>query len=175
MKLIVVSDSHGRSDRLSAVMELHKDADALIFLGDGVNDLGRAGADNYAFTVYAVRGNCDGLSFFTAEQYPTEITMTFDGVKILAMHGHTRSVKDDIDGAMLAAEQKEADVLLFGHTHSMINKYFPEGREYRYGSLSKPLYVFNPGSLRSSVDGRAHFGIVEIVNGKVIASVGTFS
>ena len=173
MKLIVVSDSHGRSERLASIMELHKDADALIFLGDGLNDLGRAGADSYRFTVYAVSGNWDSLSYFTGERYPTELSLNFDEVKILALHGHTVSVKESLDRAMLAAEQKGADILLFGHTHAQLNKYFPEGREYRYGKLSKPLYVFNPGSLRLSEDGRAHFGLIEIRGGQVLISEGT--
>ena len=38
-KLIVVSDSHGNRDGLRAVLNAHRDADALIFLGDGLNDL----------------------------------------------------------------------------------------------------------------------------------------
>lgn len=173
MKILVISDSHGRDDRLGRVMDMHKNADALIFLGDGINDLVRADAELYGFTVYAVSGNCDGLFSFLGSKYPTELTLNLGGVRILAMHGHTRSVKSGIDGAMLAAEQKEADILLFGHTHSPINKYFPEGREYEYGKLSKPLYVFNPGSLQRSEDGRAHFGLIQIKDGNVLISSGT--
>lgn len=173
MKLIVVSDSHGRYDRLDAVMKLHKDADALIFLGDGLNDLGRADADSYSFTVYAVSGNCDGFYFFaSAQKYPTELTLNFDGVKILAMHGHTRSVKSGLDNALLAAEQAGADLLLFGHTHTPTEKYFSEGETYAYGKISKPLCVFNPGSLQLSSDGQAHFGLVQIRNGEILTSTG---
>ena len=38
MKLLIVSDVHGRHDRLRAVMDMHKNSDALIFLGDGLRD-----------------------------------------------------------------------------------------------------------------------------------------
>ena len=172
MKIIVVSDSHGRYDRLTEVMEMHRDADALIFLGDGINDLVRADADSYGFTVYAVSGNCDSVYNFLGNKYPTELTLNFEGFKILAMHGHTRSVKSGINGAVLAAEQKEADILLYGHTHLPFNTYLPEGQEYGYGKLSKPMYVLNPGSLRLSDDGQAHFGLIEIRNKNILISVG---
>ena len=174
MKLIVVSDTHGRYDRLAKVMQMHADADALIFLGDGLNDLGRAGAEEYRFTVFSVSGNCDGSNYFSSsEKTPSELTLNFEGFRFLALHGHTRSVKSGLDDAMLAAEQRGADVLLYGHTHSPINKYFPAGREYAYGKLSKPLYVFNPGSLKLSEDGGAHFGLVQIKDQNILISLGT--
>ena len=136
MKIIVVSDTHGRYDRLVTLMQMHKDADALIFLGDGLNDLNRADAYSYPFTVYSVKGNCDGFSFFS-QGLPAsdELTLCFEGYKFFIIHGHTRSVKNNMDRAILASRTKDADVLLYGHTHVAKWERFGNGN----------LYV-NPGS-----------------------------
>ena len=70
MKFIVISDSHGRYERIGTVMDMHRDADALIFLGDGIADLDRADAYSRGMTVFAVRGNCDGQSFLQKSKAP---------------------------------------------------------------------------------------------------------
>lgn len=173
MKLIVVSDIHGRYERLSRVMDMHRDADGLIFLGDGLRDLGRADAYSYPFTVYSVRGNCDGFSFFgEGNDAPEELTLCFEGFRFFALHGHTKGVKSGIDGAVAAASARGADVLLYGHTHIAEERYLPEGSELPFGETEKPLWVFNPGSLGASGEGRGNFGLIEIKKGHILMSHG---
>ena len=175
MKIITVSDIHGRYERLQKVMEMHSDADALIFLGDGLRDLFRADAYSYPFTVYSVRGNCDvfsSLSFDLADA-PNELTLNFEGYRFFALHGHTKGVKSTITNAIEAAANKSADVLLYGHTHIPCEMYLPAQTPYNDELLDKPLYVFNPGSLNVSDDGKAHFGIIQIKNGNILFSHGT--
>ncbi len=171
MKLIVVSDIHGRSERLTEVLKMHRDADALIFLGDGLRDIWRADADTYGFPVYSVRGNCDGLSLFGVNaDAPDELTVSFESFKFLIMHGHTRNVKGGEGRAVAAALEAGADVLLYGHTHEAVERYLPEGSEILFGKSGKPLYIFNPGSLG---DRRAEFGIIEIRGGQILFSHGS--
>ncbi len=176
MKLLVVSDIHGRYERLIDLMELHADADALVFLGDGVRDLYRAGANLYPFTIYAVKGNCDVSSVFVSDgskDAPSELTFTLDGFRFYAIHGHTKAVKSSLTNAICAAVEKGADVLLYGHTHIPCEMYLPAQTPAKDGLLDKPLYVFNPGSLGESGDGKAHFGLIEIRNGSILFSHGT--
>ena len=165
MTLLIVSDTHGRTDRLIRLFEMHKNVDALIFLGDGLSDLDRAKVKNYGFTVFAVRGNCDALggSLLTicAKE---EMTFNFEGVNFFALHGHTRQVKSSLTNAIYAADEKGADVLLFGHTHEPLLTYVG-AEEY---NLSKPMYLFNPGSLASY-----SYGLCEVRNGQVLLSHGT--
>ena len=169
MKLLVVSDIHGRCDRLIRVLQMHRDADALVFLGDGLRDLERADVESYGFTVFAVKGNCDGTSFLHPESDPpAELCFTFDGFRFFALHGHTKGVKHSTNMAIYAAMEREADILLYGHTHIPEEKYFsPERLEY-----SKPLRVFNPGSLGNSEDGWGHFGLIQISDGNILMSQG---
>ena len=172
MKIIVVSDIHGRYERLIELMDMHKDADALIFLGDGLADLTRADAYSYPFTVFAVRGNCDVQLFPWRDDVPVEMTLNFEGFKFLILHGHSRSVKSGLDDALLASKAKGANVLLYGHTHVPQEKYLPEGTKINNWISIGPLHILNPGSLGDSSDGKAHFGLIEIRNGQILTSLG---
>ena len=165
MTLLIVSDTHGRSDRLIRLFEMHKNVDALIFLGDGLSDLDRANVKNYNFTVFAVRGNCDSLggSLLTICARE-ELTFNFEGINFYALHGHTKGVKSSLTRAIYSADEKGADVLLFGHTHEPMLTYI-SGEEY---NLSRPMYVFNPGSLNAY-----SYGLCEIRKGQVLLSHGT--
>ena len=145
----------------------------MIFLGDGLSDLVRADAYSYPFTVFAVRGNCDVQSFLLRNDAPTEMVLNFEGFKFFVLHGQTRGVKSGIDNALLAAKSKGADVLLYGHTHVAEEKYIPEGTIIANVVPVGPMYVLNPGSLGSSGDGKAHFGLIEIRNGQILTSLGT--
>ena len=168
MKFLVISDVHGRYERISELLRMHRDIDALMFLGDGLGDLERAGAYEAGITVFAVKGNCDWNSFLRSERVEDELVLNFDGYRFLLMHGHTRSVKSTMTNAIYAARERGADILLFGHTHESVEKYLPTESDY---SLDKPLWVFNPGSLASS-DGFGHFGLIEIRGKNVLMSHG---
>ena len=167
MKLLIVSDIHGRYERLSRLLDMHKDADALIFLGDGLNDLTRADAYSRGMGVIAVKGNCDGFSFF-GNDAPSEHTQTLEGFKIFMLHGHTRGVKSGLGEAISAAVQRDADILLFGHTHQPLEKYIPVEDSTEGEILKKPLRIFNPGSL-----GSGSFGLIDIRGKDVLMSHGS--
>ena len=173
MKLIVVSDVHGRSERLSAVLDMHKNADALIFLGDGIRDLYRADAYSRGMSVIAVRGNCDGYCFVGEDYFPEEHCQTLEGYRFFMFHGHSKSVKTSLDLAIEAAVEKDADVLLYGHTHVALEKYLPEGREYGGTTTKRPLRIFNPGSLGAGGIGRGSFGLIEIRGKDILMSHGS--
>ena len=168
MKIIVISDTHGNTRALRDLLALHPRYDALIFLGDGLRDV--CGEDTRGLV--AVRGNCD---FFSPDRElfaPSEQTVTFDGVRMLLMHGHEAGVKSGIERACARAVAADADVLLFGHTHTPLQKYFPEGSEFGSTVSGKGLYAFNPGSLGRPADGRASFGVIQIKGGQVLLSHG---
>ncbi len=160
MKLVVISDSHGRADRVGRVMDMHRDYDALLFLGDGLYDVcDVAGA-------VCVRGNCD---YMVREGTDNERMLCFDGARILMMHGHTHSVKSGDGRAIHYAISKGADLLLYGHTHVRKERYVPQGTVIDGQATARPIYVFNPGSLGSF---EASYGLVQIKNGSILLSHG---
>ena len=67
---MIVSDSHGRYERLSELLDRQRGVDALMFLGDGLADLERADAYLRGFSVFAVKGNCDSFSMRLRESAP---------------------------------------------------------------------------------------------------------
>ena len=96
MKILVVSDSHGRYDRLGTLMSMHADADEILFLGDGVRDLDALADD---LPVRAVRGNCD---LFGSGDLPTERLEELGGKRFFLTHGHRYGVKYSLEAAIAA-------------------------------------------------------------------------
>ena len=164
MKLIVISDTHGRPSRILEVIERNKSYDALIFLGDGLRDIDYVSVQIHG--LYAVRGNCD--SFF-ADGIGEELFLRFDEYNIMITHGHRYGVKRGIETAAESAARKGADLLLYGHTHTPLEKYIPAGEKIGEMILQKPLRIFNPGSLG---DGEGSFGIIEIRGNSILMSHG---
>ena len=164
MTFVVISDTHGRRDRVEKVLSMHQRRDGVLFLGDVQRDV----LD--VRDAISVKGNCDGLCFGDADN---ERMLCFDGVRILMMHGHTHGVKSGAERAIAYALSKGADVLLYGHTHTREERYYPAGSEIGSIVSEKPIYVFNPGSLGSPRDGAPSFGLLQIKNGSVLLSHGT--
>lgn len=169
MKILIISDTHGRRGALDEVLERTARNDAVIFLGDGIRDLGYRQIDG----LVAVRGNCDVFSLSSGGIYaPEERTVCFDGVRILMLHGHTAGVKGGIERACARAVAAEADVLLYGHTHVARQEYFPSGSVFGSEISKKELHAFNPGSIGQPSDGKPSFGVMEIRNGQILLSHG---
>lgn len=163
MKLLVLSDTHGRVDRVRRLLDLHEDADAVLFLGDGLSDMARCIID--PAKLFCVRGNCDGYAFSSSLYAPDEQRLCFEGYTILMMHGHLHGVKSGTDRAARYAAAKGANILLFGHTHMPLESYLSEGADGE-----GPMYLFNPGSLGAGQE--ASFGLVQIRNGQILFSHG---
>lgn len=143
-RALVLSDSHRDFVSLAAAIHLHREADMVFFLGDGESDLhttavGKELADK-KFT--AVCGNCDYYS-----ELPKEVLLPLSGKRFFALHGHTRFVKYGMEALLDAAHEKEADIVLYGHTH------IPRAERI------DGIYFLCPGSIR---DGS--YGIVDITD-----------
>ena len=164
MDILVVSDTHGRSDRLlEAVARTH--ATTLLFLGDGVRDLLALPGD---IDVTAVRGNCD---FFGAE-LPEVRVLEIGAYRLFLTHGHRHFVKSTLDVAIKAAIAADADVLLFGHTHEPLERTLPAGTAVGDVTLEKPLLIFNPGSLGHPNGTAPTFGTLTVRNNGLLAAHG---
>lgn len=165
MDLLVVSDTHGRCERLAQAWERSSYA-ALLFLGDGLRDLDVLPPD---VTVRAVRGNCD----FVGADVPVSRVEDFGSCRIFMTHGHTYGVKWGLENAISAAVAAGADVLLFGHTHQALEKTLPAGETVGGTVLSKPLLVLNPGSLGEPRGSTPSFATLTLQNGAALAGFGS--
>ena len=130
MKVLIVSDTHGREQNLAEALEQTGPIDQLIHLGDvegGAEHIRELAGDAPAAII---AGNND---FFC--DLPNERIFTLGGHRIFMTHGHGYFVHSGTLYLKLEARKKGADIVMFGHTHK---PYMEEDNE---------LLVLNPGSL----------------------------
>jgi putative phosphoesterase len=132
--LLVISDTHGHTESLIAVLrwaQRRRQADALVFLGDGAGALSQALAQTgFAAPWKAVKGNGD----YDAPFPPFDV-LDFAGRRFFLTHGHLYSLLGGFDALAAAAESQGAGAALFGHTH------------IPFWDESGGLLLLNPGSL----------------------------
>ena len=77
MKLLVVSDVHGDLDALERAVDAEADADAVIFLGDGLREAEDLQDMRPELKIYSVRGNCDYAYFAPRTGWPLSAVCYF--------------------------------------------------------------------------------------------------
>ena len=165
MELLIFSDSHGRHDGMQEAIDRQLTGiDAVLFLGDGLRDADRLLCDGA--TLYSVRGNCD---WFADASVEAEITLSFEGHRLLLTHGHLYGVKGGVGALISHAASLNADVVLFGHTHIPYCEVIPAGTVAGGRELTRPMYLFNPGSIGTD----ASFGTLSLKNDVVLLSHGS--
>ena len=145
--------SHGSPQAVRRILAAERDADAVIYLGDGLHDLEKALADFPKTRVYSVAGNCD----YGALE-PLDGLAAFDGVVLFYTHGHMYGVKYDLDTLAEAAAARGAEVALFGHTHIPLSE--------QRGTV----LLFNPGSCGRCYVGPDTYGVLTLAHGLVVSA-----
>ena len=148
--MLVLSDSHGRPDKISEAIRLQSNTvDCVLFLGDGVYDTKLCSSALGSIPLISVDGNHEDATrvFLSDAGNGSEVLLDLEGYKILMIHGHKHGVKADPMRAVSYAYSRGADILLFGHTHTPFDKYYPEGTELSCGLSERGIYAFNPGSI----------------------------
>lgn len=129
MRILIVSDTHGRHQALDRALEEVGAIDMFIHLGDV------EGGEDYLNAVidcekHMVRGNND---FFS--ELPREEEFYIGKYKVFITHGHAYYVSLDVEDIREEGRARGVDIVMFGHTH---RPYF----ENKNG-----IVVLNPGSL----------------------------
>lgn len=156
MKVLIISDTHGRHDYLEEILEREKPLDLLIHLGDA------EGAEDYIemmaeCPVEVVAGNND---FYTT--LPNELVIEIGEYKALLTHGHYYYVNGGISHLQRAVFERGIDIAMFGHTH---RPFFEEEDDViilNPGSISYPRQEGKkPSYMIMNVDeeGEAHFSL----------------
>ena len=112
MRIVVISDTHKRSDIVEKILYSQPEATDVFFLGDHADDIEDL---QYIFPdkiFHILSGNCDYFSSF-----PSSAVATVGGVKIFYTHGHTLSVKYGTERLLESAKQNGCKIALYGHTH----------------------------------------------------------
>lgn len=132
MKVLIISDSHGKNDDVKQVIEQVGDVDMMLHLGDVergddyIRSIARCPEDQ----VYFVSGNNDyNLDL------PYERELTICGRKVFMTHGHRFYVNGGVDHLREYAKEMHYDIAMYGHTH---RPYLEQGDD---------LTILNPGSI----------------------------
>ena len=169
MKILVFSDSHGSPSYIRTALRQHGgQADALLFLGDGVLDAVTVFSEYPDILSYTVRGNCDSPLRLAAGgiDAPEEEVITLGGLRFLILHGHTAGAKSGYGQMLLLAQKHGVDGILFGHTHVPKSRSVPSPWD-----PEKNVFLFNPGSVGRSQN--HSYGVIHIVNGQISAGHGS--
>ena len=150
MKLIVLSDTHGKIQPAVSVLKYYQEMiQGVIHLGDYTSDAAALKRLFPKLPFYMVRGNNDYDS-----TVPEQREVCLGGKKILLTHGHRQRVYYGLDTIAYYGLEKKADAVFFGHTHCPLVE------------VDGPITFMNPGSIsypRATEYGT--FGIVDIQDG----------
>ena len=129
MRILVISDSHGRNDDVAGVLEQVGHIDMLIHCGDIER------GDEYIRSlvdcpVHMVRGNSDyNLDLLREDMF------TIGDYRVLLVHGHMWRVNRGVDYLKRVALEHHFDIVMFGHTHRP------------YIEIDDDITMLNPGSI----------------------------
>ena len=146
MDILVFSDSHGRKDLITCMLEREKECKTVFFLGDGEGETETLRQIYKDRSFICVRGNNDFSSSYELEAYKH-----IDGVTLMACHGHHLSVRFSRRELFKKAESVRAHLALYGHTHVAVT----EGDPY------SGVCAVNPGAM---CDGK--YCVISISKGK---------
>lgn len=148
MKVLVISDNHGDTERIIEIKKRYEGkVDGMLHCGD--SELPYDSQEMADFI--RVRGNCDFDS-----GYPEDEVVKIKDTTIFLTHGHLYGIKQSLNRIQYKAEEVGADLIFFGHSHSL-------GAEI----VEHRLYV-NPGSVLLPRDRKeASYAIVERNDSKV--------
>ncbi len=129
MKILVVSDTHGKDRALEYVLKKTGKPDMLIHCGDveGSEDYIRALAD---CPVHMVAGNNDFFSDLDREE-----EFFIGNYRVWLTHGHNYGVSMGTEFIKEEARSRNVQIVMFGHTHRPCLE------------QEENLTVLNPGSL----------------------------
>lgn len=130
MKILIMSDSHGRNENVKKALAKEAPVDALLHLGDSQGSEEEmqklAGCP-----VHMVAGNCDYFS-----NLPSARIAEFGKYRIMLTHGHHFFVSVGTQDLLEEARANRCNVVIYGHTH----------RPLMDGTDGEVL-VLNPGSI----------------------------
>jgi hypothetical protein len=129
VRILIVSDTHGRNDNYLRVVESIGELDMVIHLGDveGSEYLIQEAVD---CPVEMVAGNND---FFS--DLPMEKFIQIDRYRVMITHGHRYYIGMGNEVLKREAIAEGADIVMYGHTHKPVV------------DISKDIIAINPGSL----------------------------
>ncbi|MBO4692865.1 MAG: metallophosphoesterase [Clostridia bacterium] len=154
MRLVAISDTHGRSSIIGRILSREAEADEVFFLGDVVSDIYDIMPRFPNKNFHIVRGNCDYFS-----DSPLFDIVEYKYATVYFTHGHKFSVKSGTNGILEAAKGVGANIVFYGHTHI-------PSIEYKDG-----IYLINSGSPAMPRNGSPCYAVVDINESGILPTI----
>ena len=129
MKVLIVSDTHGRNGAYLDLLEQSEKMDMVIHCGD-VEGSEYLISESAGCRTVIVQGNNDYFS-----DLPREAVVKLGKYKALVTHGHPYYVNMGYDHLVREAKKRKMDMVIYGHTHRPVI------------TEENGIKVLNPGSL----------------------------
>lgn len=142
MRILIISDTHDKTDNIEILKKKIGKIDLIIHCGDGTSDFDFA-SDFLKAKICGVRGNCDIIS-----RESSILNLNIEGKLIHIEHGDKLPLYSELV-LVQYAKDNGYDVILYGHTHvqKIINK--------------DNVWIVNPGSLSRPHDGYPSYIIMQ--------------
>ncbi len=151
MRILVISDSHKRTDIIEKILYAQNDANEVFFLGDLASDIEDFTNLFPQKRFHILSGNCDYFS-----TYPSSDIAVVGGKRIFYTHGHSLGVKQGTEHLLKTAKAQGCQIALFGHTHNPLILY------------EDGVYIVNPGSCSSPRSSKPSYAIIDIENNGIM-------
>ena len=129
MRVLVVSDTHGRNGGYLDILEQSEKMDMVIHCGD-VEGSEYLISESAGCKTVIVQGNNDYFS-----DLPREMIVQLGKYKALVTHGHAYYVNMGYEHLVREAKKRKVDMVIYGHTHRPVI------------TEENGIKVLNPGSL----------------------------
>ena len=129
MKVLIVSDTHGRNGGYLDLLENSEKMDMVIHCGD-VEGSEYLISESSGCRTVIVQGNNDYFS-----DLPKEMIVKLGKYKALVTHGHAYYVNMGHEHLVREAKKRKVDMVIYGHTHRPVI------------TEENGIKVLNPGSL----------------------------
>lgn len=156
MKILIISDSHGRNTYLERVIKKVAPFDLLIHLGD-LEGSEKYLTENVNCPMEMISGNND---YFMDIEREKEIYI--GTYKILLTHGHRHKVHFGTEDLIIWGRENDANIVMFGHTHIPLLDTKSDITVLNPGSISQPRQEGHQPSyaiMEIDKNGEAHFTI----------------
>ena len=151
MKILLISDTHGRTDILEKLLDIYADeVDLVCHMGDYGSDLRKFESKYSSIRMAAVNGNTDYTYQGQSEQVIDISPSSKDKLRLLITHGHRFGVKRNLDRLFEYAKELGVQAVFFGHTHEDVC-FERDG-----------IFFMNPGSLTFGRERDSTYGLVEV-------------
>ena len=155
-RLIVLSDSHGKTNAFENVCKMHPEAEMYVFLGDGEGDFEYLQSRHPEWNMIGVCGNCDRFS-----KLPEIQELTVGEWRMLMVHGHRFAIKATYEYVLKEARNRNCNAVLYGHTHTA------------FVDMIDGIWVLNPGAIMDYRGPR--YAVLDLGDdGKFIANLTTY-